>query len=107
MIPATNSKATTNPPKSNDELSLEDLKDASGGYRGGGGGSGGGRKTSFSQGQTSFTELGSIERKAGVKGKAPSKAASAYGDSNKQGQDRFNQILNFTNNAKASIVVVN
>ena len=107
MIPATNSKATTNPPKSNDELSLEDLKDASGGYRGGGGGSGGGRKTSFSQGQTSFTELGSIERKAGVKGKAPSKAASAYGDSNKQGQDRFNQILKLTNNVNPFIAAVN
>ena len=82
MIPASNFKVMTNPKETNDELSLEDLKEASGGYRGGGGS--GGRKTSFSQGQTSFTELGSIERNAGVKGKGPSKDGAAYGDLNKQ-----------------------
>ena len=42
------------------ELSLDEMKATSGGYKAGGGA--GGRKSAFSQGQTSFTELGSIER---------------------------------------------
>ena len=45
---------------SEQELSLDEMKAASGGYKAGGGA--GGRKTAFSQSQTSFTELGSIER---------------------------------------------
>ena len=63
----------TDPNEINEELSEEQLKDMSGGIKGRGRKSM--RKTSlsnfdtsnFSQGQTSFTELGSIERNAGLR----------------------------------------